>query len=458
MRTPDIKSTTSYTKCVGGGGGGVGGEQETAWETCGRVAWFGREITGHNGGFEWRAMRILHLNDHLSSRGGIETYLLSIVPQLEAAGHAITVAFGGGHASLVNDGACVEAIGSPVVSRRTEARGAVRELIESRQPHVVHLHNVQNVGAITACLETTPTLFTCHDYRYLCPASTYYFRGTQEICGRTCGAGCFTETVMKRCMSPHPVRGWRQYSRVRWMQENYGRFRRVIAPSASAARRLSSAGFENSQVQVLPYFCPTAPLNEPRPLPERPTLLYIGRLSENKGWRYFIEALGKLPAVVQGRMVGNFTPEREAEVRRCAAAAGCGERLSLFPWAGRDEIVEHYRQATAMVFPSIWEETLGIVGLESLACGVPVIASDVGGVREWLVENVTGMLVPPKDSVAIVREAERLLASPEENRRMGEAGIELMREKFDPELHMESLVDEYRMAAAGVDTKTAGAV
>ena len=58
-------------------------------------------------------------------------------------------------------------------------------------------------------------------------------------------------------------------------------------------------------------------------------------------------------------------------------------------------------QSNVLVFPSVWAETLGIVGLEALAHGVPVVASDVGGVREWLDDEKTGFLVPPKSPQAI---------------------------------------------------------
>ena len=402
-------------------------------------------------------MRVLHLNDYLASRGGIETYLLSIVPRLEAYGHEAIVGFAEGDSSLVSHAEPIPALSSPSISRRAEARLAVGRVIQRNRPDVVHLHNVQNVGAIEACLDSTPTIFTCHDYRYLCPASSYYFRGTQEVCRRTCGPMCFAMTATKRCMSPHPIRGWRQYSRVRWMQQNYARFERVIAPSTGAASRLTDAGFEPAKIQVLPYFCPVRPLPEPRELPEQPSLLFIGRMSENKGWRYFIEALGRLPGNVQGRMVGNFTPESEADARSCAESVGCGDRLSLHPWAGRDEIVDHYRQATLTVFPSIWDETLGIVGLESWACGVPVVASDVGGVREWLHDGVTGVLVAPKDPAGIARAAERLLGSTAENRKMGASGIELIQQKFATELHTETLIEEYQIAASGIP-KTVAAV
>src|SRR5690606_10448899 len=94
----------------------------------------------------------------------------------------------------------------------------------------------------------------------------------------------------------------------------------------------------------------------------------------------------------------------------------------------------------------IWAETLGIVGLEALASGVPVVASDIGGVREWLVPGVTGLLAPPKDSAALAQGMRRILESPALNRRMGEAGLQLIRERFDPERHVAELQQVYRFA------------
>lgn len=394
-------------------------------------------------------MKVLHLNDHLASKGGIETYLLSVIPQLAQQGIHSKVVFASGDPTLVSDSEEVPSLGSPRIADRKVARKALKSIISELQPDIVHLHNVQNVGAISACLDAVPCIVTAHDYRYFCPASSFYFRGTKEICNRKCNAGCFVETAKKRCMSPRPLNGWRQYSRVMWMSKHIHRFKRVIAPSEGASSRLVAAGLPASQVSVVPYFCPMEPLDEPRQIPTQQQILFLGRLSENKGWKYFVEALGKLPASIQGKMVGNITPENRTVVMSWADKNGCAERLTLAPWASRSEIVEHYRQASVVVFPSIWDETLGIVGLESLACGVPVVASDVGGVREWLIEGETGRLVPIKNADAIAKAVAELIDSPEVLDQMGTMGQRLIREKFQASVHLEALIRTYGDASHG---------
>ena len=145
-------------------------------------------------------------------------------------------------------------------------------------------------------------------------------------------------------------------------------------------------------------------------------------------------------------MVGDFSPDSSELVLRLAVQARCADRVELRPWASRDDIRETYAAATVAIVPSVWSEPLGIVGLESLACGVPVVASDLGGVREWLLDGETGKLVPAKDSVAIARAVTEILELPDQGHALGENGRELVRSEFSRQRHLEELVSCYESA------------
>ena len=393
--------------------------------------------------------RVLHLNEHLACKGGVETYLLGVLPRLEEAGWSTAVSFCG----AVNEAPSgLEVHSVPELSRldrRSRARGyqGLSEILDRDRPDVVHVHNVQNTGAIQACLERVPTVLTGHDYRFVCPASSFYFRRSEEVCTRTCGPMCFVKATTKGCLTLRPSTAVRYYQRVRWAMRNAGRFAHLVAPSHAAQQRFLAAGFRSDRSTVVPYFCPVRVQAEPRPLPERPTVLFMGRLAANKGYRQFVGALGRLSPDVKGVMVGSMTPERSAEVQALARASGCLDRLQLIPWASREDVPRLLSESTVFVFPSLWPETLGIVGLEALACGVPVVASDVGGVREWLHDGRTGTLVPPGNVDALADGLRSLLASPETNRAMGLAGQELIRTRFSVERHVASIVSIYEDAA-----------
>ncbi len=385
-------------------------------------------------------MKILHLNEHLGWRGGIETYLLTLFPHLEEQGHPQVAVFAEGDSDLVGRSHRLPLLGNAGRRVRTEAREQMLRILDEEKPAVVHVHNIYNIGAIEACLETTPTMVTSHDYRYICPASTLYYRRTEEVCPRTCGLGCFSTTLRKRCLTPRPRRALNYYGRVRWFARNMDRFAHVIAPSEFARTRYIQSGFPAEKVTTLPYFCPIEPLPEPRQQPKEPTILFIGRIRPNKGIRYFVQALGLLPPTVRGVVVGDLTADRERELTQLAAEAGCADRLEMQPWADRETIAEVYRRASVFVFPSVWAETLGIVGLEAMACGVPVVASDIGGVRQWLRHEETGLLVPPKDPRAIVGAVRKILDSGDGGETMGQEGITLIREHFSPGMHVRGLL------------------
>ena len=392
-------------------------------------------------------MRLLHLNGHLDWKGGVEVYLLSLIPELEARSHKVVIGYAEGRPELVTRANLLpELEHADARSRRAGYETAAR-LLEQSRPDAVHVHQTHNVGVIQACMERVPTMLHGHDYRYLCPASTFYQRRSQSICGRVAGPACFAVTVTRHCLTPRPRYALPYYHRVRWMSRQRAQFAHVVAPSAGCRERFLAAGFEAEQVTTLPYFCPIAPRAQPRPQPARETLLYIGRAGANKGYRYFVEALGRLSEQVRGVMVGNFSEAERAAVRALAAEAGCAQRLELRPWLGREGIAAAFAEASVFVFPSIWPETLGIVGLEALATGVPVVASDVGGVREWLHDGKTGYLVPPKSPAALAARARELIADHALNQRMGEEGIALIRERFGMEHHVSRLEALYQRVA-----------
>ena len=157
--------------------------------------------------------------------------------------------------------------------------------------------------------------------------------------------------------------------------------------------------------------------------------------------------LGRLSEPVRGVMVGSISEAVRGELTALARRHGCAERLELRGWASREEVLALLDETSVFVFPSLWPETMGIVGVEALSRGVPVVASDVGGVREWCVDGETGFVVPPKDAAAMADRIERLVSDEQRLQAFGERGLTLVREKFLPHQHVDQLVEWYQRAA-----------
>ncbi len=163
-------------------------------------------------------------------------------------------------------------------------------------------------------------------------------------------------------------------------------------------------------------------------------VLFVGRLLPHKGLEYLLEAIEPPMHLV---VVGSASHEGYAgELQRRAASMS----VSFDFEATDNQLVAHYRSAMATVVPSVYRsasgvetripELLGLVALESLACGTPVIVSDVASLPELVEDGRTGFIVPPNDGVAIRERLRYLLAHPGEVERMGQAGRAVVQERF----------------------------
>ena len=125
---------------------------------------------------------------------------------------------------------------------------------------------------------------------------------------------------------------------------------------------------------------------------------FAGRLVEDKGWRPLIDAFAALKdePEVQGYdlLLAGSGSDRAAILERIESLK-ISHRVQLTGALTRQEIGDFYRKLDFFVFPTLFEEALGMVGIEALACGIPVIASATGGVLGYIKQGYNGLLVEP---------------------------------------------------------------
>ncbi len=181
--------------------------------------------------------------------------------------------------------------------------------------------------------------------------------------------------------------------------------------------------------------------------PSRPSVVFVGRITRQKGLPYLLRAVAQLPEDVQVVLCAGApdTPEIMDEVRELVA--GLRETREGVVWIEdmlpRDELCAILTSATTFVCPSVYEP-LGIVNLEAMACGAAVVGTATGGIPEVVVDGVTGRLVPieqvqdgtgtPVDPERYVADLARVLtevvSDPDTARAYGEAGRKRATESF----------------------------
>src|SRR5205807_3831612 len=97
------------------------------------------------------------------------------------------------------------------------------------------------------------------------------------------------------------------------------------------------------------------------------------------------------------------------------------------------ELAQYYRRCSVAAVSSVWPEPFGMVGPDAMRYGVPVVAFDAGGIREWLQDGENGFLVPWMDRAQFAERIQQLLTDKALARKMGERGRQILKEKFVPE-------------------------
>jgi len=197
----------------------------------------------------------------------------------------------------------------------------------------------------------------------------------------------------------------------------------VIALTRRLANVLEAPGTPHGRVHVIPSGVVPAEFaaaGRPDPLAglPRPRVVFVGRLAEQKGVDTLLEAAARLPDAAVG-IVGDG-PLRDA-LERQAAALGLGERVTFTGFRPHEDVPAVLAGADVLVVPSRYEE-LGTVLLEGMQAGVPIVASDVGGIGEAL--GSAGLLVPPGEPDALAAAVDAVLRDPALAARLRAAGRE----------------------------------
>jgi len=164
-------------------------------------------------------------------------------------------------------------------------------------------------------------------------------------------------------------------------------------------------------------------------LDDRPRLLYVGRIAPIKGLETLLDGMARLRA--GGRrvhlcIVGGDADEplngHEGELRAQLGRLDLGDTVTFVGAQPQERLRTWYVAADASVLPSYYE-SFGMVALEAMACGSPVIASRVGGLQTTVRDRVTGVLVPDHDAAALADALGRLLDDPDLRWRLGREGV-----------------------------------
>ena len=324
----------------------------------------------------------------------------------------------------------------------------VRRFRVTRLADVPHGLGIVAPSMALAALQATPDVFHAHSYGYFPTFAgrfAEFMRGIPLVVTPHSDPGGATTSkrLFDRVVPPLTIR----------------RASRVIALTSVEAENLVRLGVPSDRIRIIPNGVDLkefAGLPPRRPNGDTTELLFVGRCyPRQKGLEYLVKALPFLRSresirlTIVGEDWGGV-----AMLQSLARALGVERQIAFRGALPRDEVIQAYASADIFVLPSLFEP-FGIVLLEAMAAGLPVVASAVGGIVDVVADGKTGLLVPPGKPMALAAGLEQLISDSSLRARMAEEARRRV-SGYSWDLIVPRIVEVYREAIAESGETRAG--
>lgn len=309
--------------------------------------------------------------------------------------------------------------------------------VRSAKPDIAHFHNtfplISPAAYYALRSQGVPLVQTLHNYRLVCPGATLFRSG--RVCDECIDRHSFLPALVNGCYR----NSWAATASTATMLRVHGAagtWRRMvdvyIALSDFARRKFIEGGLPAERIVIKPNFV------APDPGIDRGKgdfALFVGRLSEEKGIRTLAEAWSGIAGVPL--MIAGDGPLSGTEWPANVTPLG---------WQPQGRIGQLMKDALVLIFPSTWYECSPMTILEAFACGLPVIASNLGSLPEFVEHRRTGLLFRPGDAQDLARQVRWAFDHPQEMAAMRVAARREYEEKYSADRNYKLLIGIYEMA------------
>ncbi len=385
-------------------------------------------------------MRLLFVHERFGALGGAEANALVTATELRRRGHTLAILHG---ASTGRDEEPWRATFTERFALPPQGgAAAVRAALSDFRPDVAFVHKMSDLAVVEALTQAdTPVVRMVHDHDMYCMRGYKYHPITRQICTRPASGYCVfpcAAMVARDRGGRFPVH-WVSYADKQREIALNRKFARVIVASQYMKDELTRNGFHPDKIEI------HAPVPEPAETTVRPSfgprnrVVYAGQIIRGKGVDVLLESLARVRNVFECVIIGDGSHRAYCEA--LSARLGLADRVRFVGFVSQALIADYYREASVALLSSVWPEPFGAVGLEAMRYGLPVVAFDAGGIREWLLDGWNGFLVPWMDRDRYAAGVDELLRDKSLARKMGQHGRSWVGERFGFPKYVNGLED-----------------
>lgn len=380
-------------------------------------------------------MKVLVVHSLYRDRGGEERHIDLLTIALRERGHEVWR-----HDAQANLDTALRrlALGATLAYRPGGGR-AVSRLARAHRPDIIHFHNITPAltpSALRAAKRCGATVvLTLHNFRFACPAGTLLRNGRRHddcLDGSSflCGVRGARAHRLESVAYGAAIAVQRRFRLLeRWVDA-------IVVPAAHLGDAYVRAGGSAEKLHVVPY---GVPLDAPADGSGR-SVLYAGRLSEEKGVRTLLAAAREVSdlefVVAGGGPLAHLFTSAPSNVR-------------IVGHLSEDGVATLRRASALSVVPSEWSDILPFAALNSLAAGLPVVGTPLGGLTEIVEPDINGVLVPERDPIALAAELRALIGDAARLRRLQRGARASAERRFELGRQTDELIAVYQRALEG---------
>lgn len=333
-------------------------------------------------------MRVLWINQKASLQGGAEQYIYNTVDEMKNFNV---------DSSLLYD--ANENANDEFLDMFDEAFPMLSpyEQIKNINPDVIYIHQLDDHNMYEQIMQTNvPTVRFFHDHKLFCLREHKYTTIGKQTCTKKVGLGCYGCLGFINKSDNALGFSLNSLGKLKKLQAVNKKIHHFIVASEYMKEHLQLHEFEGEKITINPlYASKKFEYSTSTNFSENKTLLFVGQLINGKGLDALLKSMKKINEEYNLVVVG--TGKQEDYFKHFTKELKIENRVTFVGKLNHEELMDYYKKSYCLIVPSRSPETFNLVGIEAQKVGLPVIATDVGGVSQWLKHDINGLLTLPND-------------------------------------------------------------
>ncbi len=383
-------------------------------------------------------MHILWINNKASLGGGAEQYIYNTVTHLNKKGITSSLLYDP-NIEVSHDFLDIFKMSFPLV--------LPTEQIKSIQPDLIYIHQLNDIDTFEDIINSNvKTIRFYHDHKLFCLREHKYTTLTKRTCTQKTGFNCYT------CLGfiNKTQNGFKLSSlgKLEKLQKLNSRLDTFLVASNYMKEHLKLHDFDAKKIFINPLYAnENNHYKKDVNFTKSKTLLFVGQLLMGKGIDILLNAMKDIDSSYKLKIIG--AGAQNELFKAYSKKLKLQDRVEFVGAVKHEDLVKHYQEAYCLIVPSRTPETFNLTGVEALKAGLPVIAADVGGIKEWLRDGINGLLFDSNDHKDLSRKVNHLIATPSMHYNFCFNAFKSMVYDFKSKTHIDNLISTFNQTIQG---------